>query len=111
MSLTVLRSLSSTTELTGTSRRAYLEEGIDMAKETQAERNARIEAELRRAGKEFTSAAEVRRQAAAQEARGNGRGRSAQAVEAPTRRRATEYFSGKQFDETTRQALKAAGVD
>lgn len=85
-------------------------------KETQAEKNARIEKELRARGAKFQTKAQVvaqreragKKQAAAAPAvapRGNGNGA------ATARRRPVEYVSGKAFDETTRKAMKSSGAD
>lgn len=85
-------------------------------KETQAEKNARIEKELRSRGAKITTKKELtaqRERAAAKQAslpktqastaKTNGNGRTA--------RDPREYVSGKKFDEVQRRALKKAGAD
>ena len=87
-------------------------------KETQAEKNARIQKELASRGAKFQTKAQIdaqrdragkKREALAKQPAkqpaavgGNGNG---------MRRKPTEYFSGRQFDESTRKALKRSGAE
>ena len=89
------------------------------AKETQAEKNARIQKELAARGAKI----QTKEQIAAQRERA-GKKQAALAQQQPKaaparnggangtmQRRPAEYASGRMFDETTRKALKKSGAE
>lgn len=88
------------------------------AKETQAQKNARIERELRAAGKKFTPSATVKaqnkriaqKQAKIAAQTPAPRRAAKPATGGTTRRSPIEYFSGKTFDKTMGRAMKKAGI-
>lgn len=89
------------------------------AKETQAEKNARIQKELAARGAKI----QTKEQIAAQRERASKKqaALAQQPKAAPARNGGTngggrvrmpgEYFSGKAFDETTRKAMKRSGAE
>ena len=85
--------------------------------ETQAEKNKRIEAQLKARGAKFTPSAEVKRQSQVREQKRERIAKTAPkettktAANGRTMRDPREYASGKKFDEVQRRAMRKAGVD